>query len=259
MGASGMFLYGLSAMPQEVLAAYQQAMQQPDALPGDRFSNLEFPSSPWIRAPETACAIRSRKTLMPSVTVDVADLEALLFATSGIKDLEAALDQRRRNPMVASTKGKMEGAHDRLSTAWRRAKREAEWPKKLVTEADIAELRAMFTDREGQMRAFVVLDEYPTYFVQEMLLVESGPLWEGYQVEWPAPAEHQFVRGPTGGIRYGARLSHYGLQVLGIQESDLVRSDHTIGHGAQAREGELRPISDIVRPIVQRIVRTGPV
>lgn len=192
---------------------------------------------------------------MPSVTVDVADLETLLFATSGIKDLEAALDQRRRNPMVISTKGKLEGAHDRLSLAWRRAKREADWPMKVVTEAEIAELRSMFTDLNGHTHAFAVLYEYPMHFAQDLLLVEAGPLWEGYQVEWPSPAEPEFVRGPTGGIRYGARLSHYGRQVLGVQEGDLMRPDHVVGHGAQAREGGLRPIGDIVGSIVQRAIQ----
>lgn len=191
---------------------------------------------------------------MPSVTVDVADLEALLFATSGIKDLEAALDQRRRNPMVSSTKGKLEGAHDRLSTAWRRAKRETDMPKVVVTEAEIAELRAMFVDREGRMRAVIERAEYPMHFAQDLLLVEAGPLWEGYKIEWPSPADPEFIIKQGSGIRYGVRLSHYGRQVLAVQESDLARPDHTIGHGAQAREGGLRPIGDVLRPIVQRSI-----
>ena len=84
-----------------------------------------------------------------TVTVSAADLEALLFATSGIKDIEAALDQRRRNPMVAAGTGRLAGAHERLSAAWRRAKREADWPVKVVTEADLRMLRALFDDGEG--------------------------------------------------------------------------------------------------------------
>jgi hypothetical protein len=190
---------------------------------------------------------------MPSVTVDVADLETLLFATSGIKDLEAALDQRRRNTMVTSTKGKLEGAHDRLSTAWRRAKREADMPKVVVTEAEIAELRAMFTDHEGRVRAVIERQDYPMHFAQELLLVEAGPLWEGYKIEWPAPADPEFIIKQGSGIRYGIRLSHYGRQVLGVQESDLVRPDHTVRHGAgQSRGGGLRPIGDVLKPVVQR-------
>lgn len=188
---------------------------------------------------------------MPAVTVDVADLETLLFATSGIKDLEAALDQRRRNPMVISTKGKLEGAHDRLSLAWRRAKREADWPQKVVTEAEIAELRTMFTGSDGHMRAMVVLDDYPAHFAQDLLLVESGPLWTGYQVEWPSPANPEFIIShQSGRICYGARLTHYGRTVLGVSESDLVRPD-------KAREGGMRSIGDIVRPIVQRAIEGG--
>ena len=166
---------------------------------------------------------------MPSVTVDVDDLEALLFATSGIKDLEAALDQRRRNPMVTGTKGKLEGAHDRLSTAWRRAKREVDFPKIVVTAAEIAELRSMFTGPDGKILAFISLPEYPMHFAQDLLLVESGPLWEGYRIEWPAPTEPEFVMRHTGGLRYGARLSHYGRQVLAMNESDMVHPGHLIG------------------------------
>lgn len=191
---------------------------------------------------------------MPSVTVDVADLEALLFATSGIKDLEAALDQRRRNPMVISAKGRLEGAHDRLSTAWRRAKREADWPMKVVTEAEIAELRAMFMDHEGRIRAVIERAEYPMHFAQDLLLVESGPLWEGYKIEWPSPADPEFIIKQGSGIRYGIRLSHYGRQVLGVTETELVRPDHTVGHGAQAREGGLRPIGDIIEPIAHKAI-----
>lgn len=151
---------------------------------------------------------------MPTVTVDSDDLEALLFATSGIKDLENALDQRKRNPIVQSTKGKLEGAHDRLSIAWRRAKREASWPKKVVTERDIADLRAMFTDDTGCLRPFVILNDYPLYLAQELLVVDAGPLFDGYLIEWAAPSEPTFQRTISSGIRFGARLNHYGLQVL---------------------------------------------
>jgi hypothetical protein len=176
---------------------------------------------------------------MVAVTVDTEDLEALLFATSGIKDLEAALDQRRRNPMVTSTKGRLEGAHDRLSTAWRRAKRNAEWPKKLVTEAEIAELRAMFTDHDGNIRRFVVLPHYPMHFCQDLLLVESGPCWRGLRIEWPAPAEAEFINDEKSGIFYAARLSHYGRQILGVSESDLMSGVPTIQSPPQATPGLL--------------------
>ena len=111
---------------------------------------------------------------MPSVTVDVDDLEALLFATSGIKDLEAALDQRRRNPMVTGTKGKLEGAHDRLSTAWRRAKREVDFPKIVVTAAEIAELRSMFTGPDGKILAFISLPEYPCTLLRIYCWLKAG-------------------------------------------------------------------------------------
>lgn len=193
---------------------------------------------------------------MPTVTVDAKDLEALLFATSGIKDLEAALDQRRSNPMVRSVQGRLAAAHDRLATEWRRANREADWPKRVVTEVEIAELRAMFTDPSGRLRSFIVLDDYPMHFAQDLLLVEAGPFWAGNQIDWPAPAEPEFIIRHDGNVMYGVRLSHYGLQVLGVSRDDLVRPDQTIGHGAQ-RGGGLRSIGDIVRPIVQRVIDGG--
>lgn len=197
-----------------------------------------------------------RENLMPTVTVDVEDLETLLFATSGIKDLEAALDQRRRNPMVTGTKGKMEAVHDRLSTAWRRAKREADWPQRVVSEREIAELKAMFTDPDGCLCPFILMRDYPRHFAQDLLLVEAGPVWDGHRIEWPAPAEPQFVLGEqNASIRYAARLTHYGRQILGIQEGDLMRPDHTMR--AQRGDG-LRPIGDILAPMVSRVERLRP-
>ncbi|MFP5248653.1 MAG: hypothetical protein ACLGP3_02355 [Acidobacteriota bacterium] len=146
---------------------------------------------------------------MPTVTVDAADLEALLFATSGIKDLEAALQQRKSNPLVKSGEGRLTGAHDRLSAAWRRANREESWPTRTVTEVDIAELRAMFATTE-----VAILSRYPQRLAQELLLVESGPVWEGLKIEWPAPADPEFRLQQSGVPRYAARLTHYGRQVL---------------------------------------------
>jgi hypothetical protein len=165
---------------------------------------------------------------MPTVAVDTDDLEALLFATGGIRELEAALAGRKQNPMVRSGEAKLAGAHDRLSTAWRRAKREADWPKRVVTEAEIAELRAMFTGTNGAWLPFVVLDRYPMHFAQELLLVESGPLWQGLKIDWPSPAEPEFVVSHSGDLRYAARLSHYGRQVIGVSDSDIERARQII-------------------------------
>ena len=170
------------------------------------------------------------------------DLEVLLFATGGIKDLEAGirnlenlLGGRKHNPMVSAAVGKLEAVHDRLSTAYRRAKREVDMPKVLVTEADLADLRVMFIDRFGKCRAFVVLEHYPIRLAQQLLAVESGPLWEGYKIEWPAPADSEFRVTQSGKIRYGARLTHYGLQLLGVTEADLTSPDNVIGSDLRAK------------------------
>ena len=157
---------------------------------------------------------------MPDVTVNSDDLEALLFATGGIKDLESALDQRKRNPMVISGVGRLAGAHDRLSAAWRRAKRDVDWPKKVVTESEIALLRSMFTAADGTIKRYIILKDYPAHFAQDLMLVEAGPCWSGFRIEWPAPAEPEFVHETIRKISYAVRLSHYGRQVLGVSESD---------------------------------------
>jgi hypothetical protein len=178
---------------------------------------------------------------MPTVTVDADDLEALLFASGGIKDLEGGIKAmenllagRKNNPMVRSAAGKLGAAHDRLSAAWRRANREAEWPAKLVTQADLAGLQALFTDRFGKIHDFAVLDHYPQRLAQELLLVESGPLWEGYRIDWPSPAEPEF-RTSGAGVRYGARLTHYGKQVLGAtQQAPREALDHDVARAAIA-------------------------
>ncbi len=173
---------------------------------------------------------------MTSVTVDADDLEALLFACSGIGDLEKALDQHRRNPLLKSTKGKIEGAHERLATLWRRAKRDVDWPKKVVTETEIAELRWMFANGEGRLRSFIVLDHYPMHFAQGLLLVEAGPMWIGRRIDWPAPAEPEFRISHIGPLMYGARLTHSGRQVLGVDEADLVGEHDQINDAFSARQ-----------------------
>jgi hypothetical protein len=167
---------------------------------------------------------------MPSVTVDADDLEALLFALSAIGDIEKsaaqlrhAFDQRRTNPMVTSTKGKIEAAHERLAAAWRRAKREGDWPTRTISESDLDELRAAFKAPNGWW-AWIIVREYPIRWCQDLLLVEAGPCFEGFQIAWPAPNEPQFCMGvqTAGASRHGARLNHYGRQLLGVKDEDLV-------------------------------------
>ena len=152
---------------------------------------------------------------MTEVTVDLDDLKTLLFATSGIKDIEAAIQQRKTNPMVGSAQGKMAAAHDRLSAAWRRAEREQTWPARLVTEADIAALRDMFTDPQtGEPIEVALLSAYPMHLAQGLMLVESGPVFQGVKIEWPSPSDPEFRIQGVQPTQYAARLTHYGRQVL---------------------------------------------
>ena len=59
---------------------------------------------------------------MPSVTVDLADLETLVFTTGAMKTIEGALQARRNDPFVREHL-EFTDAHDRLATVMRNAKR----------------------------------------------------------------------------------------------------------------------------------------
>lgn len=148
---------------------------------------------------------------MPMTLVDADDLETLLFAVNAIQGVEAALQQRERDPLVRSTKGKLSGAHDRLAAAWRRSKRE---DPPSPDAGDIAELRAMFTDKNGELTYETVVPHYPQRLAQTLQLVESGPCWEGVKIDWPAPATPQFH--PRDGVPrgYGVRLMPRGESAL---------------------------------------------
>ncbi len=152
---------------------------------------------------------------MTTVTVDVADLQTLLFATGCIQTIEGALKNRDRDPLAVSAKGKLSEAHDRLATAWRRASRE---PPPEPDEADIATLRRMFAASDAAMIA-VGTDGLGTVnrFAQVLQLIEAGPAWPGVKIDWPAPATPEFRQDGMDprDLRYAARLTARGLAVLG--------------------------------------------
>ena len=62
---------------------------------------------------------------MPTVEVDLDDLEALIFVSAAIKNIEGALMSFRRDPFVQSAQGKFIPAQKRLEVACRNAKRSA--------------------------------------------------------------------------------------------------------------------------------------
>ena len=75
------------------------------------------------------------------ITVDSDDLEALLFATGSIKAIEAALQQRSRDPLVKRAEPVLTEAHNRLAKEWRNATRE---------EPSFAELKPL-TDEDFRL------------------------------------------------------------------------------------------------------------
>lgn len=63
-----------------------------------------------------------------SVTVDSDDLQALLFTTGAIKQVESAMAMRTRDPLVKVAQPVLSQAHDRLARQWRAALREDTHP-----------------------------------------------------------------------------------------------------------------------------------
>ena len=160
---------------------------------------------------------------MPTVTIDAADLEALLFSTGAIKDIEAALVARERDPLARSAIHRLTGAHDRIAAAWRRANRaEPEAP----TDADIAKLRAMFTDSEGERIAVATVKTYPQRLAQTLLLVEAGPMQHGVKIDWPAPSAPEFRADMHNlyDLSWAVRLTPRGQAALGAPEPVTVVS-----------------------------------
>jgi hypothetical protein len=59
---------------------------------------------------------------MPSVTIDLADLETIVMTTGALKTIEGALAQRKQDPFVRQHLD-FTAAHDRLASAMRNARR----------------------------------------------------------------------------------------------------------------------------------------
>lgn len=151
---------------------------------------------------------------MPTVIVDAADLETLLFSTGAIKDVENAIKARERDPLVRSSAGRLTEAHDRLAAQWRRAKRE---PPPEPLPGDIAALRAMFTGPDGTRLMEAVVKTPPIRLAQDLQLVEYGPAWYGTKIDWPVPSTPEFRVAPYDprDLIFGVRLTVRGEGVLG--------------------------------------------
>lgn len=58
------------------------------------------------------------------ITIDSDDLQALLFATGAIKNIESAIKGWQTDPLVLQSKNDFKEAHDRIASEWRRVTRE---------------------------------------------------------------------------------------------------------------------------------------
>lgn len=148
---------------------------------------------------------------MTTVILDAADIEALLFSTGAIKEIEASIRGRSNDPLVRQSAAKLTGAHDRVAAAWRRANRpEPEEP----LPSDIAELQSLFAGPDGRALTEVVTGTLPTRLVQALQLVEAGPIWDGVKVDWPGAPEFRQAPSSPRDLRYAVRLTPRGMAAL---------------------------------------------
>lgn len=153
---------------------------------------------------------------MPSVTVDLSDLERIVFATSAIKGVEAALTQAKNDPFVRPHMQYAE-AHDRLASAMRNAMR-SEANDTLVkfdepvTKGELKLLRQCPNDRVITIQATEKTAWDP---LSAKGCIEMGTLVTGYI--WPGKERPDLFPNPEG---YAVRITPRGIskreELLGV-------------------------------------------
>ena len=150
---------------------------------------------------------------MKTVTVDLEDLEKIVFATSVIKTIESTMAARKNDPFVRPHLEFTE-AHDRLASAMRNARRAeagtlVAWDGKLE-EDEIAMLKAIVRhDRDEEHRAthtglpFTISNEEKTgYGAADRLAAKScvrmgqfihGVIWAGDAAPSITPSARGFA------------------------------------------------------------------
>lgn len=162
---------------------------------------------------------------MTAVTVDLADLETLIFATAAIKSIEDALAARRRDPFMTPHLNYTE-AHNRLVGAMREAQRSASNDTLVkydepLTKPEIGALR--YVDKACSAKTpglalFVIATEDKAAGGEAMSVydrlaakgcIEMGQFVQG--VVWAGANTPQITADPKG---YAARLTNRGRSLL---------------------------------------------
>lgn len=161
---------------------------------------------------------------MPTVSVDLDDLESLIFATAAIKAIEQALVSTRRDPFVAPHLARTD-AHNRLAEAARHARRSLSggstavpWDEPLTDEEADA-LKTVFdaeetSKRNGTPPYSVISGDWkaPRANGEKIGIfdrlaakgaVSIGQLAAG--VVWPGAAQAELIPRPEYGIKLTAR------------------------------------------------------
>lgn len=160
---------------------------------------------------------------MTQITVDLDDLEALIFSTGAIKVIETAVDQSKKDPFRLQHKSRLTGAHDRLATAARNIRRGQEpaynYNKPLTTaEANyLAQICAAYDPSDAQKRFIRItanerLDKPPEGRPEINQLAAKGMIEIGAPVTgvvWSGAEHAEVTPDPTG---YLLRPTKQGLQ-----------------------------------------------
>jgi hypothetical protein len=174
---------------------------------------------------------------MATVTVDLADLETIIFATGVIKTIEGALASRTRDPFVQPHLD-YTAAHDRLAAAMRNARRAESgtlvgWDEPLTKE-EMGALRyvsAALEQKVPGIRAFVISPEDKGEPGRAMSvydrLAAKGCLKMGQFVQgivWAGENAPQLVADEKG---YAALITPCGYDKLGPKTGETQNGDGT--------------------------------
>jgi hypothetical protein len=140
---------------------------------------------------------------MPNVSVDLQDLETLVFATGAIKLIEAALHQRSNDPFVPQD-NEIRSAHDRLAAVARNAKRGSlgtavNWVDPLTDKEAVMLKKIEARCEKGAFKAWAVKPEYRLEHMEIDSLGAKGCVVLGQALEgvlWAGAERPEFKPDP---------------------------------------------------------------
>lgn len=152
---------------------------------------------------------------MPEVTINAADLEALLFAAGAANASPEAKKILKRDPQFEQVESRLSDAVKNAGDLWRRASRKEEFPERFIVApneiAFLKSLAAKGADRRFGMEENIPIDR--RYITKS--LVELGVYTE--QVIWPNSGEDRFQH-----VTRRVRLTYFAAEAIAKYDEECV-------------------------------------